>query len=259
MAVNPRDKIRLADDQRLRPHQELADRRRRRHPFGAAAEHANRWIAQNAKTGPTGTTQGPALGPADIVVVADPEEREVALGKPFEEGDRLGTVLCGDRRRRGPIGLDHGAEPGQHVRPVGDGTTHLHKERLQAFREPLARLLAAEATEVNLDEALPHGAFGCRPGAEIVDEPAGRIASNVDDRMGHQAHIHSIRAKLGQRRIEEERHVAVEDAEHGDGTARRTANRRIGKPDHGRVGLAHGKERIGHADEAGEIAGTVDR
>ncbi len=129
-AMHARDQVRLGDVERLRAQQEFPDGRGRGHALRSAAKHAHRRVGEDAEAGGRGPVELAFPGAAGIVVVADAEEGEVAVGEPLQKGNRLGAILLRDRRRIPVIFGDDRIETRQHRRPIGNRAPHFDEERL---------------------------------------------------------------------------------------------------------------------------------
>ncbi len=258
-AMDPGNEVRFPHHQRLGPLQEGADRRRHRHALLAPSQHADLRIAKDAEAGRIGARQPAARPRAGVVIVADAEEREGAVGQPFKERDRLGQLRLRNRRRRLAIGGDRRPQPVEHGGPVRHRPPHLDEQRPQPLDQLAPRLGSVDPVEMDLDQALADRALGHRPCAVIGDEPAGPVAGDADDRMGDETDVGPESVELGQRRIEKERHVVVEDAEHADLAARRSASRGgVVEADHRLAGLPLAEQRVRGPHEGGEIGPAID-
>ena len=148
-----------------------------------------------------GPAQCAPAGAADEVVFAHAEEGEVVVGQPFEEGDRLVDIVGVDRRRRClGVGAIASFESRHHRRPVRDRDPHFGEQRREAQRQRRARLLAPQPVDMDLHQAFADRRRRRRRGAEIVGEPARRVALDADDRMGHQPDLGAEVVDLAERR-----------------------------------------------------------
>ena len=147
----------------------------------------------------------------------------------------------------------------EHRRPVGDRAPHLDEQRLEPLGKLAAALGAVDPVDMELDQALADGSVRPRSRAVIRDQAALVVPRHADDRMGDEADPGPEGLDLAEGRVEQERHVLVEDADHRHLAARRRIGRhRFGYVDHGRPGLPLREERIGGADEGGQVVGAVD-
>jgi hypothetical protein len=141
----------FGDDQKLGPRHEGADLGRDHHKLAAAAEHPHGGIAQQAEARAFDRIRrGVALRQA---VFAEAQEREVAVGDPFEECHGLGDFL-GVERGAVAIGPDDELDSRPHGAPVADCHGHVRVDPAEIGEEPLARFRAVEALELDMDEAL---------------------------------------------------------------------------------------------------------
>ena len=198
-------------------------------------------IAENAEAGALGAAELAARRAADEIVFAHAEKGEVVLAQPFEEGDRFADILRGDRRRRRAIGFDRLVEPLEHRPPVGDRAAHVGEHRVEPLAKARLVLGQCQAVDMDLDQALADLARPRRSGAAIGDEPARGIPLDGDDRVGNEPDRGAEILELAEDRIEQERHVVVDDLDHRHrdrgARSRATPDRRRGRP-HGPANAA---------------------
>jgi hypothetical protein len=111
---------------------------------------------------------------------------------------------------------------------------------------------------MEIDDALAQRAGG-RLGALEGNQATGRIALHGEDGMRHEADIDAEIGQLGQDRIDQERHVVVDDLEHRLVAQPLMAHREVGrlKADFRRTWFAHREQRPGVGGKLGELAGIV--
>ena len=118
-----------------------------------------------------------------------------------------------------------------HAGPVAHRDGDVGIDLGQPLDEALARRRVVDAVEVDLDEALAPGADRGRRGrlADEAHEGAGRVALDGEDRMRDEARLVALLDELGEGRIEEERHVVVDDLDRRDVAAARRRARPRGR------------------------------
>ena len=150
-------------------------------------------------------------------VVAHAEEGEIVGGQPFQELDRLGDLVDRQRRRIGLQLGDHLGDAAEHRPPVLHALPDLGEHVLQRLHHFGAAMGVVDAVDVDVDEALAHA---CWLRWACSGMPMSRPAwSRVDrqDRMRHQPDDEAALGQLAHHRIDQERHVVVDDLEHRDG------------------------------------------
>ena len=159
-----------------------------------------------------------------------------------------------------PVLGDHCPHPREHRRPVGDGAPYFGEERLEPLDQEPPPLDAVDSADMDLNEALADRPLRYRPGAVICGEAAVSVSGDADDRVGDEAEPEAEGLEFAERRIKQERHVLVEDADDGHPGARRAGllRPRLGDVDDGFARRPFDEERIGIADESGEVLGAVD-
>ena len=195
--------------------QEGADLRRHRHELAAAPEHAHGGIAQESEAGALDRIgRGVA---ARKPVLANPQEGEVVARHPVEEGDRLLDLVLRQRRRIEAVVVHDLGHAGAHAGPVVHRQRHVLVDQPHGLHEALAGLRVVDARQVDVDEAL---ALHARARNGPVASPTrrtrapDRVALDRQDRMRHEKRLVSLVDDLGEGRIEQERHVVVDDLEH---------------------------------------------
>ena len=211
--MHPRHDIGLGDDQGIRREEELAHLRRHGDQLGAAPEHLHARIAQQAQPRVLVGDQLARLGRALEMVVASPEEREVALGQPGEKGQVLVQGLDPHRDGRGGQFLDGTAEPEQHRLPVVHDQPHLVEnapDGSHQLRLPRRRHRPGMDGDVAF---LP--AIAPRPVGEPRDlhQRALARALDLEDRVHNQGDIEPARLHFTEHTVQQERHVVVDDLE----------------------------------------------
>ena len=126
--------------------------RRDRNGFPAAPQHVHMRIAQKAERA-VGHRLEVAIVPRHIVV-AQPDEGEIAGDQPLQELDRFGDFLHHDRRRVGFELRDDARHPLQHRAPVLHADAHLREHLLQRLHDLHAPRRVADVFHMDMNEAL---------------------------------------------------------------------------------------------------------
>ena len=206
-AVHGRARIRLRNDQKLWHARVRADFRRqrrktRRHllilPFAQNAEARSRNDLQHVL----------AVDDRELVT-AVAEEGEVVLGEPTQKILAFGELVCGQRRRLF-LDLAHDrVHTVAHSLPIVDRSTHVveHARDVRCKRFQAGRL--RDAVDFHVNERLAPHAFRilCR---EAGERPI-RAPFDRHDRMDDQMHREAVAVHFHRHRIDEKRHVVVDD------------------------------------------------
>ena len=206
----------LGDDERLGLGQEGAQLRRDRDQLAALAQDLDRGIAQDAEARALDrigrdVTAREAIG-------ADAEQGEVVTGDPFEELQRLVDLVLRQRRRIGAIGLDHLGDAAAHRGPVVDGERDIGIDVVEPGAQLLAGFRRIDARDVDMEQALAARALGGAASGFAGErgELALGVAGDGQDRVGDEARLMALLLQFGERRIEQERLVVVDDLEDGE-------------------------------------------
>jgi hypothetical protein len=213
-AVHPGLDVRLGDDERLRARQEIADFRGHRHELAAAPEHAHGGVAQDAQPCARHRIGGGVAGGQPVL--AQPQEGEVVPGDPVDEGDGLVHLVVRQRRGVEAVVVNQLRDPGAHAGPVVHRHRHVLVHPPHGLDEAGAGLGVVDAGEMDMDEALaPHPEPGGARGlAHEADQGAPRVPLHGQDRVRHEKRLIAAVHDLGQGRVEQERHVVVDDLQH---------------------------------------------
>ena len=175
---------------------------------------------------------------------------------PFQESDALGDLLLRQRRGRFAQPRHDLAQPFAHLGPVLDGGADVGEDGLQHFANFLAaigRLLA----DLDVHEGFVGRALARLAGPAERRKRALRVADQPDDRVDDQVDLHTQLTERRGHRIDQERHVVVDDLD--DGMGRLPAlflGLRVVDPDlagAGRPGLAVAPQGQGGAIEVVRI------
>ena len=220
--------VRLGDDDGLRIGEEARDLRRQLGGGVGLADDAGGRIAQHAEPG---LLDRAVLARRLVVaVVARAEQREVIVGEPFEEGDRLGELGRFDRRRIALQLVDRLGELLQHRAPVADRRRDVGEDPPRRFLQRHQPGRVALAGDRHDDDALARLA---RP---VVGD------DGMEGRLDHQPR----HAEFAEDRIVEERPVVV-DGDHDRPVIGEAVGRRIGRedPDQRLAGRPRGRKVAG--------------
>ena len=107
-------------------------------------------------------------------------------------------------------------DAGAHARPVVHGDRHVVVDEAHGVDQAGAGFRIVDAGQVNVDEAfaLHPEPQGCRGLADEAHERPARIPLHRQDRVRHEQRLVALVDDLGERRIEQEGHVVVDDLEH---------------------------------------------
>ena len=195
--MDPRLHIGLGDDQRHRFLEESRDLGCHGDEFGAAAQHPHGGVAEDAEARALMSVHH--AGAVRIAVVAHAGEGEMVRLQPFEElhGFRdLGDV---ERRRILLVLRDSDGKTLLHRLPVLDREADITISRLQRRLERLLLVDPDQERQVDMDEAPMLAA----------------LRHSGQDRMGDEAGLDPPFGKRRKRRIQQERHVVIDDFEDG--------------------------------------------
>ena len=192
------------------------------------------------------------------MVIANAEEGEVVVDEPFEECDGFGDLV---RRHRRPVGFelgDHVLDTFQHRPPVGDAEADVGEHPLDGRHDVGAAGLVVDRLEMDVDHAFAQRA-GSRLGLLEGDEAAGIVAHDGQNGMYDEAHIDAAVGKLRQDRVDQERHVVIDDLEHRFVATPLPVSRRPDRieADVRHARFAHRQQGPGVGREFGELTGVV--
>ena len=185
----------------------------RRHgdQLAAAAQDLHLRIAQDAETAALDRRQVAGLRVARELELACAQEGEVGLLQPLQERDGLAQHLWRKARVRQLQLLSSSLEALQHGPPIGDHDAHLGED-VGDGRHQIARFGLRQHAQVDGDVAFlvavaPIPVAGSGDGLQVP----GLVALGLEDRVEQEAYGDAAGLQLGQNRIDEERHVVVED------------------------------------------------
>ena len=129
-----------------------------------------------------------------------------------EERAAFGDLVGGQRRRAfGNLG-EHHADLRAHRRPVGDRGAHVVEHALDVGGERVHRSRVRHAVDLDMDERFARRAIGVA-GSKTFQH-AARIADDRDDGVHDQVQPEAMAVDLHRHRIDQERHVVVDDLDH---------------------------------------------
>ncbi len=248
---------RLGDDEQRRLFQQRAHLRRENERLIPALDHVHLARAQDAQ--PALEYRFEHFLAGGEVVVADTQEGEIVVDQPFQERDGLGNL---GRRQWRRIGLelgDLGGHARHHRPPVLDADADVGQHPFDGLDDLGASRLLLDALGMNVDDALAQRAGNAGFRALEGREPSGLVALDNKDRVHYEADIDAALGERRQHRIDQERHVVVDDLEHGIAAlAFMTGDgaRRV-EPDFCLARFAHGEQGPGIGGQLGELARVV--
>jgi hypothetical protein len=198
----------------MRTRQEGAHLGRHHHELRAAAEHPHGGVPQQAEAGARHRVRGGVA--RRQAVFADAAQGEVLGGHPLEEGDGLVDLVLRQRRRARPVAAPGVLDPGAHVGPVAHRDGDVGIDALQPLEQAFPRSRVVDPVDVHVDEALAlHLGLDERGGfAHEPRERAGGVPFDRENGMRHENRLVALVDDLGQGRVEQERHVVVDDLDH---------------------------------------------
>ena len=255
--VHARADVGLGDDEQFRLAQEREDFRREFEQLRPAAQDLHFRRAQHSQPGAGNRLQRAVV--ARDGVAARAQKSEIVGGEPFQERNRLGDLVDRQRRR---IGLELGDRLGdarRHRTPVLDRGADIGESQLDPLHDLRASRLLVDARNMDVDEALSQQAGAGGSGALEGGKPAGGIAGDAEYGVHDQADIDAALAQLCQNRIDQERHVVIDDLEHGFALPPFRADTGFEglETDLRRPRFSHGHERPGARRQPGELTRVV--
>jgi hypothetical protein len=190
--VDARAQVRLGDDDRVRPQQELADFLRGGDEVGAAPEHAHIRVAQDAEPAFVGALQRAVAAVAAVDVFAQTEEGETLAREPFDERPRLAERRRIDRELRLAPRRRHRAGTRPHRVPVLHRRPHVAQRPVEPGGELCPVVGSRQPVDVDGDQALARPRLRVRRAVEGEQTPAPHRArrSGSDGRRGARRHSH---------------------------------------------------------------------
>jgi hypothetical protein len=203
--VHARSAVGFGDAQQVGGAHEMLQRCRQ---FGDAAQHVEHHEAVGARKSEAGarlhrTAEGSTL--AVVFVFAISQKGEIVGCKPSQEIARGGDFGGLARRRGGGESFDDPAHVAQHRAPIRDAGAHVVEHVLDAVADRVELRLVALRVDFHMHEAFADTLF-----AEAEGSPA-RVARDRDDRVDHQMDGQFAPVDFRRDRIDEERHVVVDD------------------------------------------------
>ena len=209
-AMHGRTRVRLGDDQDVLDARVAARRPRQR---GEAARHLGLLLAQNAQARARHQPQRVAAVIRHEVVAAVAEQREMVGGQPLEERLRLRDFLGGQRRRLARQVDRRAGEPCEQRLPILDGDAHVAQHAQQVTAQRIERRRIADAVDLDVHHRLAGTRAGLSDLHVLALVRAARRWSALDAhrRMDDQVQSEPVAVDLHRDRIDEERHVVVDD------------------------------------------------
>ena len=190
-------------------------------------------------------------------VVAQAEEGEIVGQQPLQEMDGLGDLVDRQRRRIALELVDDGVDALEHGAPVGHRRAHLREHGGKRLHDRGAGV-RFERSEMDVDEALARAAAGV--GRAEAGQLAGAVARDAEHRMRHQPHLEPAFGDFAHHRVDQKRHVVVDDVDHRHRFALAGVRERDRLATQlRRARVARLQEIPGAAGQHGEIGGAVAR
>ena len=149
----------------------------------------------------------------DQVVLPIAEQGQMLVGQPLQEGAAFGHLRRRQGRGRGIELGDRLAQAGDHRLPVFDGRAHVAEHALDPVHQVCALLRVDQSIDLDVH---PRFARGIGRIAAQMDsrEPAAGVSIDCEDGMHDQVQRQPLAIDLGRRRVDQERHVVVDDLDH---------------------------------------------
>ncbi len=145
----------------------------------------------------------------DQVVTAVAKEREVIAAEPGKERLDLGELLLRDRRGIGLDLFDDPHQPRPHLLVVGAGAPNVGQHACDVRGQRVEALRLHDAIDLGVNEGLAVS-IGCTVGRDARQRPV-LVALHREDRMDDEVHRQAVPIDLHRHRVDEERHVVVDD------------------------------------------------
>ena len=141
----------------------------------------------------------------------------MVVGQPFEEGLDLAQVVGGEvGRGRLEVG-DYGRHVATHRQPVLDRAAHVAENSLEVPLESFEHGRIALPVDLDVHEAFGPGIGRRIAAAADGGQPAVGIAVGREDRMDREVDADAVAVDLHGHAVDQERHVVVDDLDHGVG------------------------------------------
>ena len=150
-------------------------------------------------------------------IIAEPQEREVVVLDPFEEGAHLVELVAIDRRRRRLQIFDAPAQLLAHAAPILDRHPDVVERGTNLHCYRIEHLLLGLAIDLDVDDRLDDGSFACIvDGEERVD---AAVLPPAKPHHGVNYEVARVRAAVQHHahRVDQERHVVGDDLDDGMG------------------------------------------
>ena len=246
---------RFGEREQARLVEEFADRRRDGDALLAEREHAPLALAQDAEAGLELRLE--RLAVHRNAIMADAEEHEVVGNQPFEELNGFGDLVDRQQRRIGLEPGDDRSDVVDHRPPVLHAETDVREHLIERFEDG-APLRLAEKPDMDVDEAFARCA-GRAVGAFEARQRADAVARQREHRVRHEPNVDAAVGELGHHRVDQERHVVVEDFENLDAFEMAPGRRRHVEAKLRGAGRAHRHERPGRSRERGDLGGLITK
>ena len=145
-------------------------------------------------------------------VIAHAQEREVVVPHPLEERLALGDLLLGQRRRALAQVPDQLVDAPAHGLPVLDRVPDVGQHGLDIPADGVERGGGRALADLDMEDGF--GDAVRRPRRQHIREHAALIARDADDRVDQQVDGQLLAIDRVDDRIDQERHVVVDDLDH---------------------------------------------
>ena len=177
-----------------------------------AVEDLHLGVAQNAEAGIRHDLALGLLATARIAIFAVSQEGEVIRFHPAQEGAGLGQLVGGQIGWRGFFDILHlGQHGGAHRAPVLHRRAHIGQNAGQPLLDMLQRRQVRLFGGLDVHDRFQPAVFCLGVWRQQFDQLAGFVAADAGDRVDDEMHGHAVAAELRRDRIDEERHVVIDD------------------------------------------------
>jgi hypothetical protein len=236
--------------------EERAQLRRDGHNLAAAREQRHVVAAQQAKPAVAHRHEIAAL--TGQRVVAHAKQREVVVDQPFQKLDGFRDVVHRDHRRIVPQIGDDAVDACDHRRPVLDADAHIGQHLIERSHDLGAPLRVIDAFNVHVDETFAKLAALAMGLGRPPDQGSGLpVTHRRQHRVDNKANVETALRQLGHHRIDQERHIVVDDLDHRDGLEPAIASRRRLATNLGHAAPAHGEKRPSLTSEGRKLGGLI--
>ena len=210
-AVHRRTHARLGDEQWIGALEERRHLGRQRTALAQAVEDRHRILAQYAETRFRLQNDAGFSAAAPNTELAIADEGEMVVIEPLQE--RRGLFRGGFTEQGGTVGdlAERLLRPLAHRTPVLDGSADIGEHPRQIALDGGKRVVAGLLVDLNLHEGFGDALVRAVAARPQRLELSRRIAPDHECRMNHQMHHQVHPVQLHRHRVDEKRHVVVDD------------------------------------------------